>query len=184
MRNKTARLFAVGASAFYMAAACSCFAGQAGNGVEPVRAAARTARPYEPVTIGETADAGSWRIDSEESEILLRIAMAEAEGESTEGKALVMLVVMNRVGSDMFPDSIEEVVFQNAGGTYQFSPVAPGGRYWTAEPDEDCRDALELVLGGWDGSRGAMYFEGCAGESWHSRNLELLFECGGHRFYK
>ena len=56
---------------------------------------------------------------AEESEMLLRIAMAEAEGESVEGKALVMLVVLNRVWSDKFPDTIEEVIFQPR----QFSPA-------------------------------------------------------------
>ncbi len=121
---------------------------------------------------------------ADDTEILLRIAMAEAEGECTEGKALVMLVVLNRVWSNDFPDSIEDVVFQKTGGTYQFSPVAPGGRYWTKNPNEDCYKALYMVLDGWNESSGALYFEGCNGDSWHSRNLEYLFTVGGHRFYK
>lgn len=57
--------------------------------------------------------------DAEDSQMLLKIAMAEAEGESVEGKALVMLVVLNRVWSDEFPGTIEEVIFQPK----QFSPV-------------------------------------------------------------
>lgn len=126
---------------------------------------------------------GSMDFDAEESRILLKIAMAEAEGESIEGKALVMLVVLNRVWSDGFPDTIEGVVFQ----TYpcrQFSPTEPGGRYWTTEPNEDCYEALALVLSGWDKSAGAKYFESCKGDSWHSRNLEMVLEYGNHRFYK
>lgn len=63
---------------------------------------------------------------AEDAEILLKIAMAEAEGESVEGKALVMLVVLNRVWSEGFPDSISEVVFQDG----QFTPTEEGGRYW------------------------------------------------------
>ena len=123
--------------------------------------------------------------DAEDSEILLRIAMAEAEGEPTEGKALVMLVVLNRVWSDGFPDSIEAVVMQHSGGCYQFSPVAPGGRYWTKEPNEDCYRALEMVMyDGWDESKGALFFESCTGESWQSRNCEYLFTVGNHAFYK
>ena len=46
-------------------------------------------------------------LDAEESYLLTKIAMAEAEGEDTEGKALVIMVVLNRVWSDKFPDSIE-----------------------------------------------------------------------------
>lgn len=122
--------------------------------------------------------------DAEDADILLRIAMAEAEGETTEGKALVMLVVLNRVWSDGFPDSVKDVVFQTLGGSYQFSPVAPGGRYWTKTPDEDCRAALRMVEDGWDESKGALYFEACAGESWQSENCEYLFSYGGHNFYK
>lgn len=116
----------------------------------------------------------------EDSEILLKIAMAEAEGEGVEGKALVMLVVLNRVWSDGFPGTISEVVFQDG----QFSPTAEGGRYWTTEPDGECYEALELIEGGWDESRGALYFESCGKDSWHSRNLEFIFQYGNHKFYK
>ena len=118
--------------------------------------------------------------DGEDSEILMKIAMAEAEGESVEGKALVMLVVLNRVWSDDFPNTIEEVVFQPR----QFSPVAEGGRYWTTEPDDGCREALELVMDGWDESYGALYFESGGKDGWHSQNLEFLYQYGGHKFYR
>lgn len=117
---------------------------------------------------------------AEDSEILLKIAMAEAEGESTEGKALVMLVVLNRVWSDNFPDTVEDVVFQPR----QFSPIKEDGRYWTTEPDSDCYEALELIMQGWDESGGALYFESCENDSWHSDNLEYLYQFGNHRFYR
>lgn len=123
---------------------------------------------------------GSRDWGADESEILLKIAMAEAEGESVEGKALVMLVVLNRVWSDTFPNSIYDVAFQKN----QFSVTAAGGRYWTTTPNAECYEALELVESGWDESCGAFYFESCAGDSWHSRNLEYLFEEGNHKFYR
>lgn len=118
--------------------------------------------------------------DAEDSQMLLKIAMAEAEGESVEGKALVMLVVLNRVWSDEFPGTIEEVIFQPK----QFSPVVEGGRYYTTEPNEDCYEALELVMSGWDESYGALYFESCERSSWHSENLEFLYQVGNHKFYR
>ena len=118
--------------------------------------------------------------DTDDAERLMQIAMAEAEGESTAGKALVMLVVLNRVWSDEFPDTIEEVIFQPG----QFSVTEEGGRYYTTEPDEGCREALYLVNMGWDESQGALYFESCKSDSWHSRNLEYLFQEGNHRFYR
>lgn len=96
-------------------------------------------------------------LDAEESQMLMKLAMAEAEGESVEGKALVMFVVLNRVWNNDFPGTIEEVIFQPK----QFSTVTKGGRYYTTEPNEECREALELVKNGWDESNGALYFESC-----------------------
>lgn len=139
-----------------------------------------TAEPQPTPEPTYTSMIHSYDWDGEDERMLAKIAMAEAEGESVEGKALVILVVPNRVWSDEFPDSIEEVIFQKN----QFSPVAEGGRYWTTEPDAGCYEALELVMGGWDESQGAFYFESTGRDGWHSQNLEFLFEFGGHKFYR
>ena len=118
--------------------------------------------------------------DKDDSYLLCKIAMAEAESEDTEGKALVMLVVLNRVWSDEFPDTIEDVIFQKG----QFSPIS-NGRYDEVEPDEDCYRALQLIqTGGWDESHGATYFESKSDSTWHSENLTFLFKHGKHYFYK
>jgi len=115
----------------------------------------------------------------EDSYLLAKIAMAEAESEDTEGKALVMLVVLNRVKADGFPDSIEEVIYQ----ARQFSPVA-SGRFDRVEPDADCWQALSLIeLDGWDESMGATYFESESESTWHEEHLEFLFQHGNHYFY-
>jgi N-acetylmuramoyl-L-alanine amidase len=120
--------------------------------------------------------------DEEDRCLLAKIAMAEAEGESTEGKAMVIMVVLNRVGSGDFPDNITDVIFDDG----QFSPVKEGGRFYTTEPDEDCWKAMDLIMQGWDESEGALYFEATYnGENtWHSRNLEYIKTVGNHNFYK
>ena len=128
---------------------------------------------------GEPEPEPAMSLDAADEEILLKLAMSEAGGESTEGKALVMLSVVNRVRSDEFPDTVSEVVFQDR----QYSPVLDG-RYYSPVPDDDCLAALELIKGGWDESMGAMYFENAGADSWHSRNLEFLFREGNHKFYK
>lgn len=119
--------------------------------------------------------------DAEESYLLAKIAMAEAEGEDTEGKALVMLVVLNRVwGDNEFPDTIEEVIYQSG----QFSPIS-NGRFDRVEPDEDCWAALDLImLDKWDESCGATYFESKSESTWHSEHLDFLFQHGNHYFYR
>jgi N-acetylmuramoyl-L-alanine amidase len=118
--------------------------------------------------------------DADESYLLAKIAMAEAEGEDVEGKALVILVVLNRVWSDEFPDTIESVIYQKG----QFSPIS-NGRFDRVEPDEDCWLALDMVQSQhWDESQGATYFESKSDSAWHSENLKFLFKHGNHYFYE
>lgn len=118
---------------------------------------------------------------AEESYLLARIAMAEAEGCNTQTKTLIIMCVLNRVWSDEFPDTIKEVIFQEN----QFSPI-DNGRWDRVEPNEDCYEAVKVVMEAkYDYSGGATYFENCADEdNWHSRNLEFLYESEGIRFYK
>lgn len=118
---------------------------------------------------------------SEDSYLLAKIAMAEAEGEDTEGKAYVIMVVLNRMLDDDFPGTIRDVIFEEG----QFSPVEDG-RFGMIEPNEECYEALQMIMvDKWDKSQGALYFESCSNsDSWHSENLEYLFTHGQHRFYK
>lgn len=118
---------------------------------------------------------------AQESYLLARIAMAEAEGCNTQTKTLIIMCVLNCVWSDEFPDTIEEVIFQEN----QFSPI-DNGRWDRVEPNEDCYEAVKVVMEAkYDYSGGATYFENCADEdNWHSRNLEFLYESEGIRFYK
>lgn len=118
---------------------------------------------------------------AQESYLLARIAMAEAEGCNTQTKTLIIMCVLNRVWSDEFPDTIEEVIFQEN----QFSPI-DNGRWDRVEPNEDCYEAVKVVMEAkYDYSGGATYFENCADEdNWHSRNLEFLYESEGIKFYK
>lgn len=118
-------------------------------------------------------------LDVEDSYLLTKMAMAEAEGEDTEGKALVILTVLNRIGDDEFPDTVGEVIYQPG----QFSSVWDG-RFAAAEPDADCWAAFDWVmLDKWDESCGATYFESKSGSVWHSENLTFLFQHGKHYFY-
>lgn len=114
--------------------------------------------------------------------LLARLAMAEAEGESIEGKAMVIRVVLNRKQSSDFPNTIEEVIFEDG----QFTPVE-NGRFERVEPNAECWAALDMVLiDGWDESEGALYFEAVYnGENtWHSENLEYIKTVGNHNFYR
>lgn len=128
---------------------------------------------------GSVLNIQNW--NNKDSDILLKIAMAEAEGEGIEGKALVMRVVLNRVADAEFPDSVEKVVFQ-AG---QFEPVKDDGRYWNVEPDAECYKALYMVqCENWDDTEGALYFCRTGSSAWMENNTEYLFTVGNHSFYR
>lgn len=126
-------------------------------------------------------------LSEEDKYLLAKMAMAEAESESLEAKVMVILVILNRVESDepYFPDTISEVIFQKtAGGVYQFTPIG-NGRWNRVEPNDECWEAVEIVnTTDHDFSEGALYFESCSGESWHSRNLTFIRQVDSMRFYK
>lgn len=127
-----------------------------------------TEAPPEPVVI----------LTEEEKTMLLKIGMAErGNTECTQCIALVMCSILNRVEAGQF-SSIRSTLFAQD----QYLPVSDGS-YYTAEPNEYCYEALEMVIYGWDESQGAMFYEWCEGESWHSKNLNLLFQHCDTRFY-
>ena len=115
----------------------------------------------------------------EEEQLLLKIGMAERGSSGcTDCIALVMRTVLNRVDSPKFSSTIRGVIYAQD----QFTPVAEG-TFESVIPNDRCREALDMVMRGWDESQGALYYEWCEGESWHSRNLNLLFQHCDVRFY-
>lgn len=132
----------------------------------------------ELVTESQEERIKGFEITYDEAKMLMRIAMAEAEGEGIQGKAMVMAVILNRVNNDRFPDSIEEVIFQE----HQFSPISDG-RYYDAEPDVECHLALAEIERGEYDTVDALYFEN-ADASWQQEECEYLGTVGHHRFYK
>lgn len=142
---------------------------------------ATTAAPVE--TVPESAPETTLpplELTDEEQEMLLKLAMAElGDEECVECLALVMRTVLNRVEEAGFGSSIRGVIYAQD----QFTPLTDGS-YYRAEPNEACFEALELVVAGWDESQGCLYYEFCEGESWHSKNLTLLFQHCNTRFYK
>ena len=113
-------------------------------------------------------------------EILSRLVWAEARGEDDIGQILVVNVVMNRVNSPRFPNTIRDVVFQPG----QFTPIT-NGAFDRAAPDERIRRNVQRALNGEDHSRGALFFRMIRGVegSWHEQTLTALFDHGTHRFF-
>ncbi len=132
----------------------------------------------------------SYVIDVTKKEIAMleRIVQAEAGGEDMVGMILIVNVILNRIADDSFPDSVEDVIFQNSDGEYQFSPV-DNKSYWSVKISDKTKEAVIRALKGEDYSKGALYFIArkrtkSKSARWFDDNLEWLFKHGGHEFYK
>lgn len=128
------------------------------------------------------------KLSETDKNVLLRIVEAEATGEDIRGKMLVANVILNRVESDEFPNSVEGVVFQQKGGKYQFSPIRDG-RYNKVSITNETREAVERVLNGEDESQGALYFmsrrqANSNNAKWFDNNLTKVLTHGTHEFFK
>lgn len=95
--------------------------------------------------IKSNAQIGVTKIKVEREELILleKIVASEAIGEPYEGKVAVVNVIMNRVDSEDFPNTIKEVVYQKG----QFSPVS-NGRINEIKPNEEVKEAVKDALGG------------------------------------
>lgn len=127
------------------------------------------------------------KITQSEYENLLRIVEAEAGGEDIIGKMLVANVVLNRVENENFPDTVNEVIFQESQGVAQFSPISDG-RFYKVQISEETVEAVNQVLQGEDNSQGALYFAARKSADrkymeWFDKNLNRLFAHGGHEFF-
>ena len=132
--------------------------------------------------------AGDRQLSEKEYNILTRIVEAEATGLDKKSKILVANVILNRMEHEEFPDTVEEVVFQNVNGATQFSPVADG-RYYTVKIKDSTKEAVERALAGEDYSQGALYFmERSMSDKnsikWFDTCLTKLFKYQGHEFYR
>ena len=112
---------------------------------------------------------------------LSHIIGAEARFEPLDGKIGVGNVVMNRVNSEVFPNSVFEVIYDTE-HTIQFEPIALGGI--REDPDEQAMVAAYLVLEGANTVGDSLYFVNPDfGSYWFDSTLELRAVIGNHNFY-
>lgn len=84
--------------------------------------------------------------------LLARLIYGEARGESYVGQVAVGAVVMNRIKSASFPNTMSGVIYQK----YAFTAVADGQINLT--PNETAKKAARDAMNGWDPSYGAIYY--------------------------
>ena len=111
--------------------------------------------------------------------LLSRIIYGESRGEPYTGQVAIGAVVMNRVKSSKFPNTISGVIYQVG----SFDAVSDGQINKT--PDSTARKAAQDALNGWDPSYGAIYYfnPATATNKWiWSRPMTVTI--GKHRFCK
>ncbi len=122
-------------------------------------------------------------LDANDYHVLLKIVESESGCEDLTGRILVANVILNRVRSDLFPNTVTEVVYQKHRGVPQFSPTTDG-RIEQVTVSADTVTAVDRALQGEDPSMGALYFRSVHCDSrWHDNHLVRILEHGNHIFY-
>lgn len=143
-------------------------------------------QPSEPETVpAEPAApaAPAVSISNEEKDLFARLVEAEAKGESYEGKVAVATVVLNRVDSPEFPNTVTEVINEVVGDAYAFSPVQNGEINKPAS--DDSIRAVEEALTRQDRLNDCIYFYNpeIATDKWITTR-EVVKTIGNHTFAK
>lgn len=146
----------------------------------PTTKAPETTAPKsnEVGAVPETAPAYSYT--EEEYDLLCRIIHCEAGGEKLEGMIAVGTVIMNRVESSKFPNSIEGVLFQKG----QFPPATSGKIYRITPNAKSCEAARRVLEGERTDSR-ILYFRSSkyASQPWMNGKRTLIITIDKQSFY-
>lgn len=129
------------------------------------------------VTLTSSTSSASSTIVSADQKLLAKLVYAEARGESYKGQVAVAAVVLNRVSSSSFPNTISGVIYQ----TGAFSCVSNGSINNTPN-DTAIRAALD-AMNGWDPTNGCLYYynPGKTSDSW-IRTRTVVTVIGNHYF--
>ena len=106
----------------------------------------------EAMGIFNSSSSGSSSSNSSNLNLLARVIYGEARGEPYTGQVAVGAVVLNRVRSSSFPNTISGVVYQKGA----FDAVSDGQINLT--PNSTAKKAAQDALNGWDPSYGAIYY--------------------------
>lgn len=131
------------------------------------------------ITSSSSSSSSSSSNYSSNLNLLARVIYGEARGEPYTGQVAVGAVVMNRIKSSSFPNTLSGVVYQSGA----FDAVKDGQVNLT--PNDTARKAAQDAMNGWDPSYGAIYYfnPSTATNKWiWSRPMTVTI--GKHRFCK
>lgn len=129
--------------------------------------------------IMNSSNSSSSGASSSDLNLLTRIVYAEARGEVYEGQVAIAAVVLNRVKSSSFPNSVAGVIYQSGA----FTAVSDG--QINLSPNATAKKAAQDALNGWDPTYGSIYYfnPNTATSSW-MWSRPYVITIGKHRFCK
>lgn len=136
-------------------------------------------KTLQAMGITSSTSSNSSTYSNSDLNLLARLVYAEARGEPYNGQVAVAAVVLNRVKSSSFPNTVAGVIYQSGA----FSVVSDG--QINLSPNQTARSAAQDAINGWDPSYGALYYfnPNTAKSSWiWSRPVTVVI--GNHRFCK
>lgn len=118
-------------------------------------------------------------LNSSDQNLLARLIHAEARGEPYNGQVAVGAVVLNRVKSSSFPNTVAGVIYQSGA----FSVVSDG--QINLSPNDTAKKAAQDAMNGWDPSYGAIYYynPNTATSAWIWSRPQTV-TIGNHKFCK
>ncbi|HYK72114.1 MAG TPA: cell wall hydrolase [Pseudoneobacillus sp.] len=120
-------------------------------------------------------------ISSTDKDLMARLVHAEAVGEPYAGKVAVATVILNRVSSPNFPNSIKSVIYQISNGHYAFTPVQNGQINLPA--DAASKKAVNEALAFRGQGKGSLFFYNPkTAESKWILSRPVTVTIGNHRF--
>lgn len=122
---------------------------------------------------------GSNFYDKDDLYWMSRIINAEARGERLTGKIAIGGVIMNRIASPLFPDTVYDVIFDKQYGV-QFTPAYSGAIYNT--PSEQCIIAAKIALDCGNTAGDSLYFTSTS-NCWAAKARPFAITIGNHSFY-
>ncbi|WP_342431013.1 cell wall hydrolase [Neobacillus sp. FSL H8-0543] len=122
-------------------------------------------------------------LSNQEKDLFARIVEAEAKGESYEGKVAVATVVLNRVESPHFPNTVTDVINEVVGDAYAFTPVQNGEIKKPAS--DEAIQAVDEALTRKDRLNNSIYFYNpdIATDDWITTR-QVVTKIGNHVFAK
>lgn len=124
-------------------------------------------------TGGPALESGDTYYNVQDVDLIARVVQHESGNQPLEGKIGVANVILNRVWSPLFPNTVGEVLAQKN----QFTGAT------NATPKTEAIIAAKLALDGANTVGGACWFNGVGKSFWASKHKSLIVTIGGHSFY-